>query len=200
MSLPDRCARRQKSNSVLQTVPLQKLQRGVVLIIALVLLVVVSLLAATTVRNSGSDEAVAGNVRTVELATEAAEIALRHCEASVLKVLGGNDAYVTTFAAVNILDTGIPTQWQLPANWDKKTTAVYALPLSLLNQPDTPITYQRPPECMVEKMPSVSVGISTLYSVTARGFGPEVARADPTRSRPIGTEIWLQSHIEIGEK
>ena len=197
MSLPHQRTRRRKSNSVLQAVPLQKLQRGVVLIIALVLLVVVSLLAATTVRNSGSDEAVAGNVRTVELATEAAEIALRHCEASVLKVLGGNDAYVTTFAAVNILDTGIPTQWQLPSNWDKKTTAVYALPLSLLHQSDMLTTYQRASECMVEKMLSASVESSKFYSVTVRGFGPEVVKADENRSRPVGTEIWLQSHIEI---
>ena len=197
MSLPHQRTRRRKSNGVLQAMPLRKLQCGVVLIIALVLLVVVSLLAATTVRNSGSNEAVAGNVRTVELATEAAEIALRHCEASVLKVLGGNDAYVTTFAAVNIL-TGIPTQWQLPANWDKKTPAVYALPLPLLNQLDTPFTYKRPPECMVEEIPSASpVKKSTFYLVTARGFGPEVAEADENRSRPVGTEIWLQSHIEI---
>ena len=187
MSVPHQRTRRRKSNGVLQTMPLRKLQRGVVLIIALVLLVVVSLLAATTVRNSGSNEAVTGNVRTVELATEAAEIALRHCEASILKVSSG----------VNIL-TGIPTQWQLPANWDKKTTAVYALPLSLLNQLDTPFTYQRPPECMVEEIPSASpVKKSTFYLVTARGFGPEVAEADENRSRPIGTEIWLQSHIEI---
>ena len=168
-----------------------------VLIIALILLVVVSLLAATTVRNAGSNEAVAGNVRTSELATEAAEIALRHCEASVLKVLGGNDVYVTTFAAANISDTGMPTQWQLPANWDKQTTAVYVLPLSLLNQSDMLTTYKRSSECMVEKMPSVSTGSSTFYSVTARGFGPEVAQIDKNRSRPVGTEIWLQSHIEI---
>ena len=197
MSLPHQRTRRRKSNGVLQAMPLRKLQRGVVLIIALVLLVVVSLLAATTVRNSGSNEAVAGNVRTVELATEAAEIALRHCEASVLKVLGGNDAYVTTFAAVNILDTGTPTQWQLPANWDKKTAAVYALPLSLLHQSDMLTTYQRASECMVEKMLSASVESSKFYSVTVRGFGPEVVKADENRSRPVGTEIWLQSHIEI---
>lgn len=197
MSLPDRRICCQKSNGAIQTKPSQKSERGVVLIIALILLVVVSLLAATTVRNAGSNEAIAGNVRTSELATEAAEIALRHCEASVLKVLGGNDAYVTTFAAANILDTGMPTQWQLPANWDKQTTAVYVLPLSLLNQSDMSTTYKRSSECMVEKMPSVSTGSAIFYSVTARGFGPEVAESDKNRSRPMGTEIWLQSHIEI---
>ena len=197
MSFPVQGVGRRKSNRVLSATPAWKSQQGVVLIIALVLLVVASLLAATAVRNSGSSEAVAGNVRLVELATEAAEIALRHCEASILNVLGGNDAYMTNFVAANMLDTGMPTQWQLPANWDKETNAVYVLPLSLLNQSDMLVTYKRPSECMVEKMRSASATNAMFYSITARGFGPEVAAADANRTRPTGSEIWLQSHIEI---
>lgn len=197
MSLPIQDVGCRKSNRVLSATPARKSQQGVVLIIALVLLVVASLLAATAVRNSGSNEAVAGNARMVELATEAAEIALRHCEASILNVLGGNDAYITNFVAANMLDTGMPTHWQLPANWDKETNAVYVLPLSLLNQPDMMVTYKRPSECMVEKMRSASVTSAMFYSITARGFGPEVAAADAGRTRPTGSEVWLQLHIEI---
>ena len=167
------------------------------LIIALILLVIVSLLAAVSVRNAGSNEAVAGNVRTVELATEAAEIALRHCEASVLKISGGTDPYATTFTAANISKTGTPTQWQSMGNWDNASAAVYVLPLDLLNQPGMLETYKRASECMVEKMPSTPAGGGALYVVTVRGFGPEVATADRLRTRPNGTEIWLQSHIEI---
>jgi hypothetical protein len=33
--------------------------------------------------------------------------------------------------------------------------------------------------------------------VTARGFGPEVSAPDPHRSTPVGTEIWLQSFIQM---
>jgi Tfp pilus assembly protein PilX len=83
-------------------------QRGVVLIIALILLVVISLLAVTSVRNAGSTATVAGNVRTTELATQAAEIALRHCESSVLAVVSGTSAYATTFDASNILTANTP--------------------------------------------------------------------------------------------
>lgn len=195
--LPAQRAARQKMSKALHTVLPASKQHGVVLIIALVLLAIVSVLAAGSVRNAGSNEAVAGNVRTVALATEAAEIALRHCEASVLKVSGGADPYATTFTAANIADTGTPTQWQAVGSWDTNNTAAYVLPLSLLNQPDMLITYKRPSECMVEKMPSASSGSSALYVVTVRGFGPEVAKADAARTRPNGTEIWLQSHIEI---
>lgn len=65
----------------------QHRQNGVVLIIALILLVVISLLAVTSLRGAGSAESISGNVRTTELATQAAEIALRHCEAAALKVV-----------------------------------------------------------------------------------------------------------------
>ena len=197
ISLPAQRVGRRKMSKALPTVLSKRMQQGVVLIIALVLLVIVSLSAAVSVRNAGSYEAVAGNVRTVELATEAAEIAMRHCEASVLKISGGTDTYATTFTAANIADTGTPTQWQSVGNWDKASNAVYVLPLNLLNQPDMLTTYKRSSECMVEKMPSASLGSSALYVVTVRGFGPEVAATDTPRTRPNGTEIWLQSHIEI---
>ena len=197
MTIPAQAVCRRKFNRTLSSAPFQKFQHGVVLIIALVILVVISLLAVSSMRNAGSSEAVAGNVRTIELATEAAEMALRHCEASVLKILGGNDAYTTTFVAANILDTGTPTQWQLPASWDKTNPVIFVLPLNLINQSNMRTTYKRPPECMVEKIPSVTEGTSVFYVVTVRGFGPEVAAADTNRTRPVGSEIWLQSHIEI---
>ena len=41
------------------------------------------------------------------------------------------------------------------------------------------------------------VNKTALYLITARGFGPEVAQANATRMRPTGTEVWLQSQIEI---
>ena len=181
-------------------------QRGVVLIIALVMLIVISLLALTSIRNAASTETIAGNVRTTELATQAAEIALRHCEASVLNTLtvaaGGTPAYATTFTAFNILAPTTPPRWQNMAIWDSVSGAAYVLPLSLVNQPGMTLTYQRPPECMVEPLPlmpsgSGVVNTTSSFVVTARGFGPEVAPADASRNRPVGSEVWLQSHIDL---
>ena len=78
-------------------------QRGVVLIIALVMLVIISLLAVSSMRNSGSTEEVLGNVRTTELATQAAEIALRRCEGLAL---GGGIQLVADYAAPVVVLTG----------------------------------------------------------------------------------------------
>lgn len=177
-------------------------QHGVVLIISLILLVVISLLAVTSLRNAGSSESVAGNVRTTELATQAAEIALRHCEASVLKVKGGTAPYTTTFVEGNILPVADPPEWQKMTTWDSTSTATFVLPLPLVNQSNMALTtYQRPPECMVEPLPVKSAGsntpVTTSFVITARGFGPEVAAADAARTRPQGTEVWLQSHMEL---
>ena len=181
-------------------------QHGVVLIIALVLLVVISLLALSNMRNAGVSATVAGNVRTTELATQAADIALRHCESSVLALMtvaaGGVSSYATTFNASHILAPSEPPKWQNMASWDGSASAVFVLPLSLLNQADMSVTYRRAPECMVEPIPGVTSGAAVdsttpSFVVTARGFGPEVAPLDASRSRPVGTEVWLQSSIEL---
>jgi Tfp pilus assembly protein PilX len=180
-------------------------ERGVVLIIALILLVVISLLAVTSMRSATSSESVAGNVRTTELATQAADIALRHCESSAIKVVKVNGGD-TTSAEATYADQGMGTaqiqwattsvQWKSTTTWDSTPTIAYVLPASLIGGT---ATYKRPPECVVESLTGTNSAISTAASfiVTARGFGPEVPAADASRSRPQGSEVWLQSTIEI---
>lgn len=205
MTLPCQPSRRPRAARLLPRCRPGARQRGVVLIIALLMLVVISLLATASIRNATSTESVAGNVRTTELATQAAEIALRHCEASVLDTLsvaaGGASAYATTFTNFNILTPATPPRWQNIAIWDSVSPATYVLPLSLVNQPDMLVTYRRAPECMVEPLPVMSSDTSvvntTSFVITARGFGPEVAAADAHRSRPAGSEVWLQSQIDL---
>lgn len=206
MTMPASPAHRPATRTLLARPRLPRTQHGVVLIIAMILLIVISLLAVTSMRNAGSTESVLGNVRTTELATQAAEIALRHCESSVVEVVtvasGGTPSYTTTFVASNILPASNPAQWQGIATWDSNSTATFVLPLSLVNQTAMTSTYKRPPECMVEPLPvmltsSSAISTTASYVITARGFGPEVAAADASRSRPTGTEVWLQSHIEL---
>ena len=166
-----------------------KNQHGVVLIIALILLVVISLRAVSTLHNAASTESVAGSVRTTELATQTADIALRYCE---------NDVLVKVNSSTNSYTAGTGEQWKVITVWDTETpTKIYTIPLTVLQLNGIGDIYKRPPECMVEQLLTKST-TSIFFFITARGFGPEVpALVSGTRIRPVGTEVWLQSQIEI---
>jgi type IV pilus assembly protein PilX len=176
-------------------------QRGVVLIIALMMLVVISLVASLSVRNATSSEGVSGGVRTTQLAMQAAEIALRYCETSVVKIASGTGTFATTFAASDIQPYNSTPQWQSTTIWDASPTVAFVLPASSVNGSGVSTTFSRMPECMVELMleadSSGSTVPTTTYVVTARGFGPEVAAPTGTSRRPIGSEVWLQSTITV---
>ncbi|KAF7962535.1 hypothetical protein AWV80_08100 [Cupriavidus sp. UYMU48A] len=58
--------------------------KGVVLVVALVLIIVISLLAAWSMRGSLFDERLAGNNRDHQVAFQAAELGLRFCEGVVV--------------------------------------------------------------------------------------------------------------------
>jgi type IV pilus assembly protein PilX len=176
-------------------------QRGVVLVIALLLLVVISLVTAMNVRNATSSEAVAGNVRTTQLAMQAAEIALRYCEDSVSSIVSGTGTFTTTMALSNIQAYSATPRWTSTTLWDSSPSVAFVLPTNSVNGSGVSATYARMPECMVENMPKADAsGASTAtktYVITARGFGPEVDAANATRDRPKGSEVWLQSTIEL---
>jgi len=203
----------------MQTIPPRNASRpgsrregGVVLIIALVMLVVISLLATFSIRGALSSESVSGNVRTTQMASQAAEIALRYCEDAVV----ANARAMTPVPAGTALTNGIVVQaaGSSPLGvsttiWDtSRSGVVFVLPSTVVNGT---VTYKRMPECIAEQVATVStVGVTATltstatYLITARGFGPEVASCNPTVyppasgacSRPDGSEVWLQSTLE----
>lgn len=177
-------------------------QRGVVLIMSLIILVVISMLALMSVRNSISNEKISGGARQVSLATQAAEIALRYCEQSIISLTSSTATFTTTFnLGSNVMPYSSTPRWQSTTIWDSTSTATFVLGAGVVNQSGLLATFNRPPECMVEPVPtykSSTVSYTTSYVITARGFGPEVPAAGASRARPDGTEVWLQSTIVLG--
>lgn len=176
-------------------------QAGVVLIMALIMLVIISLLATFSIRNAVSTEAISGNVRTTQLATEAAEMALRYCEDGVAQSF----APTPTFIISPVLAYSTTPKWKNLANWDGSTSLTGSVPTYLAVIPTSVLggtaSFKRPPECMVERMTVVnSTGVlstTSTFVITARGFGPEVDVADANRNKPIGSEAWMQSTISF---
>jgi type IV pilus assembly protein PilX len=189
-----------------------KKQQGVVLVIALIMLVVISLLATLSMRNASSSESISGNVRTTQIATQAAEIALRYCEDAVVQINGGGGA-LTSLPVIQAFSS--PPLWSAKdgagalTNWDGATSSVaptgpvLVIPTASINLAGAGVTFKRPPECMVERMQmattSTTVSTTSTYVITARGFGPEVAEdTSGARKRPqAGSEVWMQSTIEL---
>jgi type IV pilus assembly protein PilX len=186
-------------------------QNGIVLVLALIMLVVISLLTALAVRNATSSEAVNSNVRQTQLASQAAETALRYCEDAVINLVAAGTATFNftsppssasfTLDATYISDmvAGTPTS-MVADNWDKTTASykILVVPTASVNRTGITSTFNRPPECMVDRLsPSTSATYSKNFTITARGFGPEVAAADASRNRPVGSEVWMQSSLEL---
>ena len=165
-------------------------QTGAVLIIVLIMLALLSMTAATSLRNAQSTEAISGSTRNTELASQAADIALHYCEGYVNQVVVDQvcdklitDPYILPFADPPAWKTGA-------AKWDAPNTQIIVLPLSHLGA--TPL-FKRAPECLMEFTDEKSNFCAVV--ITARGFGPEVAPAGPQRLRPVGTEVWLQTQV-----
>ena len=195
-----------------KTLPVRSRQAGVVLMVAMIMLIIISLLAAITVRNATSSEGINANLRQTQLATQAAETALRYCEDAAINLVNegtGTFAFtspsgsaISALALANVAASpalGATSTAVVTTNWDTTTdNGQLILPISTVNLSGVTTTFARPPECMIQRaMPDVAQSYLSVLTITSRGFGPEVPAANNTRARPVGSEVWLQSTIEL---
>lgn len=174
--------------------------KGVVLIIALILLAVIGISSALALRMSLFGDIVSQNLRAQNLALQAAELALRYCERQVATDPG---------SVAMLRGPGAAVEWQLADNWTPARSV--AVPAGVLG---TAAGYNTPPQCLVrafsadEYLPAETPGAGSissddrgfssefvvLHRITARGFSPDFARDNG--GQPIsGAEIWLQSVV-----
>jgi type IV pilus assembly protein PilX len=166
-------------------------ERGVSLIVVLVLILAMGLMAAFGIRASSTSSAVALSVRTQALAMEAAEAALRYCESQAL-----SDA-----PAITIWDPptdSATSRWSAPAHWAGTDKASATVPEDWLRVSAAQQAYTLRPECMVERLrlPGLAGTMRReTFLITARGFSPESSLRPDGRLRS-GSEVWLQSTLE----
>ena len=163
-------------------------QKGVILIITLVLMVVIALGAVASVRMSGVDELVNSNTRSRIMAMQAANAAIVHCRQGVFRSAGTMNILMSS----SYTDEG--TQWQTIANWGNAGS---------INSVGTGFdSYNATirPRCMIENITEFMAANSTTdkdvnqivaYRITARGYSPnfqENAGGIPVR----GAQAWQQ--------
>ena len=155
-------------------------QGGMVLVVSLIILVIVTLIAVTSLRVTILEERMAGNTRDRQLAFEAAEYALREAQgvlsAPVLpQFTSSGGATGGYYAGLNTNPGGIGdiSYWSTTHNWTTNSVAASNASGVLVGQTQ--------PRYVIEEFPAISCeGYSSkwppppprnVYRATARGTG-----------------------------
>lgn len=182
--------------------------RGVVLVAALVIIVVMSLLIVWSTRGSQFDERQAGNNRDHQVAFQAAELGLRFCEGVVVsgqpvallnQVYRVDSANSGTFydsagnPKLGYLDNNGKQFWEVPGNWTPGANAPNANVITVPNKAGVTLSEAAAvPRCFIEEIrqparvrnPQTGMPVNIHYRVTALGTGINGA-----------TQVILQSEV-----
>ena len=181
------------------------LQKGVSLVIVLILLVVIGLTAASAMRGATSSQRVTNNVRMDNLAQQYAEAALRFCEGQLQLADAArvNTLKVAVIPAVDMTIVNPQGAWEQAVSWtgaagaggaSSTRTALNASQYSTAGI--SSIVPAQPPECVAETQTLAGSPTFTVTVVTARGFSPDYAR-DGAGNTTSGAVVWLQSILNL---
>ncbi|MDM4770836.1 hypothetical protein QT386_11560 [Solimonas sp. SE-A11] len=168
----------------------------------MVLLVVMTVSSVVAMRGATASDMVSQNIRSQNLALQAAEIALRYCERQLM-----NSGTLNVFSLNN---GAVRDEWRTASNWTD-TTRVNTTPSSFLG---STVTYATAPQCIVRRLSydemygsidmdqitirpedrGVQPGSVFIFRITARGFSPDFQRNSSGKSIS-GSEAWVQSTI-----
>jgi Tfp pilus assembly protein PilX len=175
-------------------------ERGVSLIVVMIMLVIIGLTSAAAIRGASSGEQATNNIRMQNLAQQYAEAALKYCEAELVKgdddrVVSLKDARIVATSPADTVDN--KWAWKEAATWTESTGAGQSrtvVPEANIHSTDSSSKPSKSPECVVEKL-TLADG-SRPYAVTARGFSLDYA-ADSSGKTTAGSVVWMQSIVYI---
>lgn len=152
-------------------------QKGFVLPVSMIFLIVMTMLAVTAIRKSTMDEKVVGNLRAQETAFQAAEKGLRFCERQ-LDLAAGSTTMCQRRASSTLQEVPNPLQSSsedvkaaFPIGWKDKTIweSAYAMTVS---GSDEVKGVASQPQCIAERWPIPGRGSASYpWVITARGVG-----------------------------
>ena len=178
-------------------------RQGASLIIVLVMLVVIGLTSAASLRKASSNERVSHNFRMHWLAEQYAEAALRYCQSQLLLADAQRVSSLQEAALIPINATAAPG-WANPQTWSGSGGAFASLTSvaqSFVESSDSAFVPPILPQCVVERQAlpllqnGAAVGSADVYVITARGFSPDYRESLPgARS---GAVVWLQCRLSV---
>jgi len=145
--------------------PRRQQERGAVLVIALIMLILITVVSMSTIRSTTTDERIAGNVRDREKAFQAAEAVVQACLDHV-RLGTYTTAPVSGEILPPVLATATPStpNWEVAANWAAEDTNKKSVSIAVKS--DT-YNLDADPRCMVENLSATSKS----FRVTGRAVG-----------------------------
>ncbi len=159
-------------------------QRGIALIIAMIMLVIIGITSVGIMRTTLNNDQVSQNTRAQTQALQYAQAALTYCETHYKNSSPGNPV---VFAAAT------PANWTAFANWTSGSgvspNAYRLLGSELVSSSTNVVVPPTLPECMIE---AGTLPGSNVVITTARGFSLDYS-ADASGNTTSGSVVWLQS-------
>lgn len=186
------------SNVVLPALHTLRAQRGTVLAITLILLVILSLLGTFVIRNANQSERIMNGVRTSNVAQQAAETGLRFCEQLATAPPAGSGTFQSVDAATYINATATTNadagDWKDKNSWKSSNARLLSVPSSYYNSGSTGATdLLHAPQCIIQALETP--GGLKGYVITARGYANDAVIEASTGRVISGAEVWLQSTL-----
>lgn len=174
--------------------PSQASQRGVVLPIALIMLVIVSFAGLLAARNSATFEQFSNNMRTNQVARTAAEDALRYCERVARGSVEGSAAFGTAPSLISTTEIADDTEatisagiWNTRSNWVPGAANLITYEPAFDDDVQTGPRLRNNPTCIIQRM------VNDRFLITARGLSNDATIDSTTGLLTAGSEVWLQS-------
>jgi type IV pilus assembly protein PilX len=174
-------------------------QSGIVLVVALIMMAIVGIASTAGIKASMEGGAIATSLRSLGLADQAAETALRWCEFQTRQA----DYNIPTAQVIPLPSAAGADPRALPSRWATLATfeaGAVTVPLAVMTAAGL-TNFPRLPRCLVEldeHLPSSSSPTepngSRSYLVTVRAFSPDYSRQG---SDSVGSETWLQSNLVL---
>ena len=186
-------------------------ERGISLIIVLILMVVIGLTSAAAMRGATSGQRLTNNVRSDNVAQQYSEAALRYCETELQRpdpalpaTQARPNSLLRAVIPVNNMNVGGTTgTWENPVAWTGSAGVGAAITRTTLNQAQyataglSSYLPGKAPECVAEVQ--TLGGIAAPFNVTvvtSRGFSSDY-RADGAGNTIQGSVVWLQSILNM---
>ncbi len=179
-------------------------QRGVSLLIVLIMLVIIGLTSAASLRSASSNERISNNFRMHALAEHYAEAALRYCETQLTladnaRVNSLQDASLQAFTGAAYPAWANTLTWTGAGGASASLTRV---PEALVASADSAFKPAQLPQCAVESLSipltqnGEPAGAADIYVITARGFSTDYSASAQAVSL-AGSVVWLQSVVSV---